>query len=179
MSRVRVLLALTLLATAGPLDGQSAEKRFTGVQVRLTTAPDSRETRGELLAVAGDTLWIASPHSEYPAPFRFADVSNARARTHEAGSGWTMKRVLLGWGLTSAGLMAACVQETSGCIAVPLVVAVPWSIIGGLAAWGNERGTWRRFPPGRLSELRPYARFPQGLPEGFSGRESTGTLPGF
>jgi len=165
MRAVRHLVAVLVLGLAGPLAGQSAEQRVRGAEIRLNSIPDRGEVRGELLAATGDTLWVEPARGGGLMPIAFGDVVTARVRAHGAGARWTGKWVALGWGVTSLGLFGACQQVDGFCGGVPLVVAIPWGLIGGIAAWSNESGTWLDFPRERFPELPGYARFPQGLPE--------------
>lgn len=166
MKRVVIISLVAVLGSPMPLAGQSAQDRVTGVAVRLQPGSQLSEVRGELLAVMADTVWLGPTTGEGPVPFAFEDIRRARVRAHGAGASWTLERVFLGWGLTTLGLLVACLQvENGGCVAVPLVTAIPWGIVGGLAAHSNEAGSWLGFPSHNLEGLRPYARFPQGLPE--------------
>lgn len=164
MTRMTMGMVLGVLALGGSLEAQSAERRTTGAGLRLNLGTGDTEMRGELLAVSVDSLWVGRPDGSRLA-LRLPDVAGVQVRTHGAGASWTLKRVLVGWGLTSLGMTVACMSESNGCEVVPFVMAVPWGLVGGVAAWTNERSTWQRFSPDHPAELRPYARFPQGLPE--------------
>ena len=177
MRMVLMVLIAGWFAVAGSLAAQSAERRVTGAEVRVNVRGYTADVRGELLAVMGDTVWVQRVGAPGSVPFAFDDVIAARVRAHGAGDSWTMRRVFMGWGATSLGLMVACVQaEAADCSAVLLVMAIPWGIIGGVAAISNESGTWLRFLQEELTALRPYSRFPQGLPASLRPRATLQSL---
>lgn len=164
MSTLRTILVLTGLLVASSLWAQSAERRFTGVDLRVRPFLESEEVRGELVAVTGDTVWLAGAGDVGPTPILFDRIESARARTHEFGSRKTLIMATIGWAATSFGLLVACGQvEGASCGFIPFAMALPWGLVGGIAAATNEARTWQDFAE-RLSELGAYARFPQGLP---------------
>lgn len=174
MRTVLLVLVAGGLGMAGPLAAQSPEHRVTGAEVLVNVRGHPGTVRGELLAVADDTVWVGRVGDQGVAPFPFPDVIAVRVRAHEAGASWTLRRVLAGWGSTSLGLTTACaLAQSPNCAVVPLVMAFPWGFLGGWAAMSNESGTWLRFQPQELTTLRPYARFPQGLPPSLLGTRET------
>lgn len=133
------------------------------LEFRLADA--SAPLRGELLAAERDSLWIL-PHSGPVRTLALAAVSEVRGQH----SGMTSRGILV-WatfgGLASGvALTAACATvEDASCGAVLPVTLGLWWLVGGLAAAVTGPG---RFTLPRAAEaLRPYARFPQGLPVNF------------
>ena len=122
-----------------------------------------REISGELLAVSPDFLWLGTGMAMDP--FSLQDVQQVEVRMHE----WGGKRVLLwvlGAGLGSAaGLAGACSGVSSNCGDVFAGVALSWAVVGGLTGVALHRSS-RRALPNSYDALRPYVRYPQGLPAG-------------
>jgi hypothetical protein len=129
-------------------------------KVKLTTG----ELEGELLSVSGDSLWILSSGTLHGHPL--GEVRELKVRMHNWGSGRALKWTLLG-GLGSAvALTAACnsVEGTSGCGGVLVSWSLVWGLIGGLAGTGLASSSQKKINPS-FEALRPYVRYPQGLPE--------------
>jgi len=74
----------------------------------------------------------------------------------------------LAGGLVTGGAMAgACASADGGnCGVVALVTAGAWLLVGALAAPAMESSSQDRFTRPVPDQVRPYARLPQGLPEG-------------
>jgi hypothetical protein len=75
-------------------------------------------------------------------------------------------------GVREIPLAAACkAADSSDCAQVGLVVAGIWLAAGGGAAVSLEKSTRMGLSPKEPEKLRPYARYPQGLPAGVDPRE--------
>lgn len=107
---------------------------------------------GELVAVSPDTIWVL-------------DGEGGRAvstRTILEGklTGWDTRPASLGWA-TFGGMLTTI---SNG---VFLVFTAPaWLIVGSLAAQSQSRLADLAVPRSDWTDLAPFARFPQGMPEG-------------
>jgi hypothetical protein len=163
-------LGATLLAVEGcatartgvPVMGRTVEI----TPVHRDDGEDVALLKGELLAVSTERLFVLS--SSGVRVVRQEEIDRVRVKLHgfdgrKAGT-WT----LIG-GLVTAGTLAgACssVESADSCGPVFGVAAAFWGLIGGAATLGLERSS-RVFARGAdLASLRPYARYPQGFPEG-------------
>lgn len=118
--------------------------------------------RGELLAARADSVWLLAEGRVISV--RMDEVTGARVVRHDFGAGKVAIWTLIGALATGGGLAIACNQVSDGCGGVFGGVALSWGIVGGLAAISLESS--RRVSVDPTEEaLRPYARFPQGLPE--------------
>lgn len=123
----------------------------------------SGEVKGELLAVSGDSVWVLS--NETRMALALQEVEGVDVQMHNWGAGR-----MLGWGLlagvgSAVALTAACnsVEETEGCGGVFLGWTVAWGLIGGVAGAFIAASSKKGLKPSPEA-LRPYVRYPQGLP---------------
>lgn len=78
---------------------------------------------------------------------------------------------LVGGLVSGVALTAACGSvEGAECGAVLPGVILSWGLVGGLSAATLSGSSSQRLAPEEWERLRPFARFPQGLPEGFPRR---------
>jgi hypothetical protein len=136
----------------------------------VTVVPESegREVKGELLTVGPDRLWVRekSGVTEVPLPA----VREVRVKRHGFGARRALTWALLGGLATGGVLTGACasVEGTGNCGTVGLAVVGVWLLVGALAAPSMESSSridlWKPTP----GQLRPFARLPQGLPEGLA-----------
>lgn len=165
------LLGLLVLPITGAmqsaLPAQSPEKRIEGVAVRLLGPAGT--LRGELVAATPDGIWIRDQSREFVL-VPLDQVQEARVRRHN----WTSRRILtwtgIAGGLTSVGMLAACTAfedpDSGGCGGVLVGWALAWLAVGGVSA-ALVSPAWQPVSPRNSEGLRPWARFPQGLPAGF------------
>ena len=157
---VVLALALTDCATAkAPLFGRAVE----------LSAPEALKTpkvKGELLAVGQEQLWVLEPTRVREVPL--SEIAQVRVRLHglsgkQAGM-WTLAGALL----TGAALTVACAAADSdnSCGGVFAFTALSWGLIGTLSTGSLEKSSRVVVRGPDFSSLRPYARYPQGLPEG-------------
>ncbi len=166
-----ILLAGMLLTPASmitgphPVEAQSPERRIHGASVELRDEVGRPLAQGELLAFARDTLWLLPSPDTLPVPYTADTFNQVRVRAFDSANTWVWS--LVGWGVTSVGLSAACASYGGGgCGGVPAVIAIPWGLIGGLAVGLRESRRWRVMRQPTSRHLAPYARFPQGRPGG-------------
>lgn len=186
-ARSRLLAGLMLLSgcasTGAPPDWlpkpEDAARDPYGawVEIRVRGTGEARRLRGELLAVDGDSLWILEAE-------RAGMVWTWREEPLAVG--WVSADcVKVSWfdpdqsGLVTWGLLGSLSTGTHG---VGLLISLPVWVFGSAAAVSQHvrtaivevcpdrlrthgwRGTSERVDP-PATQLRPYARFPAGMPE--------------
>ncbi len=107
---------------------------------------------GELIAVSADSVWLLRQDQILVIPT--AAVKQGKLTAYAAQTGplglWTVLGTL---STISNGWL--------------LLITAPMWILGGSISVGNEsRAAQGRSPALSWEELAPYARFPQGMPEG-------------
>ena len=117
-------------------------------------------------AVGTEQLWILEPTRVREVPLREVDQVRVRLHGLDGKRAWTW--TLAGAVLSGAALATACsqVEGDTNCGAVLAVSLLPWAAVGGLSAAGLEKSSRLLVRAPDLEALRPYARYPQGLPEG-------------
>ena len=163
--RPRVVAATLVLAlTTGC--ATTPKVPVVGRSVTVVPVGEGPKVKGELLAVGPDRLWVQGEGelTEVPLP----EVREVRVRRHPHGAGAAFRWAALG-GLATGGAMAgacASVEGNDNCGVVGLVFLGAWLLVGTLSAFSMESSSrldlWRPTP----EALRPFARLPQGLPEG-------------
>jgi hypothetical protein len=130
------------------------------VDLNIRTAPN---LSGELLAARGDSLWLLQVNGRVHTVF-LADVLQAKVPHGGLTSGKVLLWTVVGSVLSGALLTTACNRvEGTDCSFVMPTVLISWGVVGGISAAISGSGM-RSVNPGALA---PYARFPQGLPDGF------------
>jgi hypothetical protein len=136
----------------------------------VTVVPDGEKPRvkGELLAVGPHRLWIRG--EDGVAEVRLPAVREVRVKRHGFGARAAMTWALVGGVTTGGALAGACasVEGSENCGAAGLVVAGAWLLFGLLAAPSMESSSRIDLWKPTQEQLRPFARFPQGLPEGLA-----------
>jgi hypothetical protein len=166
--------AISLVLISAPLAGQENPFRVNnpipptelvlGRTAKIKSATGGLE--GELLSVSGDSLWVLSKSGVFG--MALGEVQGVDVRMHN----WTRKRALT-WnlvaGLGSAIAMTAACSSVDdmegGCGTVFLSWSLTWALVGGIAGAALAAGSNRRVLPSH-DALRPYVRYPQGLPDG-------------
>jgi hypothetical protein len=154
-------LVLTMAAT-GWAAAQELPPLARTLEFRLG---DTASLRGELLSAERDSLWILPPDGGVRV-VGLRDVSQVRRRLSGMSAGGILIWATLGGLASGGGLTAACANvEDTSCGAVLPVTLGLWWLAGGVAA--AVSGSGQRTVALTVNALRPYARFPQGLPDGF------------
>jgi hypothetical protein len=124
------------------------------IRIDYESGSSRQEVAGELLAVEPDTVYVLAGESVVAFPCEA--ILKARVAWFESGAG-----ILTAW--TFLGSLASFSNGYIGGLTLPL-----WIISGSIATGAQSRAPLvdYRLDQGRPSVLRPYARFPQGLPEG-------------
>jgi hypothetical protein len=161
LSLVALLLVLTTMlqacATARP---PSVLGRF----VKVLPRAGGQNVQGELLVAEPDCVVILGKDGihDVAAP----QIRQIRVRRHgfDGKKAWIW--TLVGAAVSGVGLGAACssVEDSGDCGVAGVAGAVPWLLFGGLSALATERSAFRSFDPDQTDRLRPFARYPQGLP---------------
>jgi hypothetical protein len=119
---------------------------------------------GELVAVQDSDLVVR--RSDGVAQVPLADVRAVEIKRHDWGRSRGLAWSLLGGAATGAALAASCASVSSGCGGVGAAVLATWLVVGGLSSLSMEASSRVRLSSPSAESLRPYARFPQGLPPG-------------
>lgn len=128
--------------------------------------------QGELIAVGSDTIWVLQQSL-----LRAKPLSSERridVRRHTFGFRRTMKWMAIAGVSTGVALMVSCMSYESsgdgggnsgGCLGVVPVTTLFFAAAGLLFGSINDYTTVHRFAPADSNLFRPYARYPQGLPD--------------
>ena len=122
------------------------------VELGIGSAEPERTVSGELLAVHQDSLFVFV-YGNLEA-YSITEIRQARVAWYESGAS-----MLMIW--TVAGSLASVSHGAFGMITLPL-----WILGGSLASASQSKSPFVDYDPGksRPESLRPYARFPQGIP---------------
>jgi hypothetical protein len=168
-----------LLVAGGPLGCVTGVARTSplGRPVQVQTSGERKPSAGELVALDEDQLLLRD--AQGPRRLAMAEVEKVRVQrtglTSKTGYQWTLMGALL----TGAGLAASCTSVSgNSCARVGAVTAGAWLVFGGLAAVTMDRSSYTTLRKPTVEQLKPYARFPQGLPPGFDLRLPTEARPG-
>lgn len=133
----------------------------------VTVEPDGEgpEVKGELLVVGPERLWVRE--SSEVAVLPLPGVRKVEVKRH----GWDGRRAgmwsLIGGLVTGGALTGACAAaDGDSCGGVGLITLGAWLLFGLLAAPSMGSSSRVDLPRPTADELRPFARFPQGWPEG-------------
>jgi hypothetical protein len=134
----------------------------------VTVVSEGRTTKGELLVVDKDALWLRAKDGVHELPLR--DVRDVRVKRHGFGARQALIWTGVGAAASGIGLSAACssVEGANNCGTVGAVTAGVWLLVGALAAPAFESSSRIDLPSPSAEALRPWARLPQGMPPGVS-----------
>jgi hypothetical protein len=159
-----VAVALVLVGCATALPPASV----LGRPVEVKPAKDvlGAPVKGELLAVSPEKIWVMGPDRASTLPLR--QIEEVRVPGHGLNArraGWW---VALGALVSGTVLALACssVEGNDSCGRVFIPVLVTWGALGVPSAKALADSSQLRVKPRDWDKLRPYARFPQGLPDG-------------
>jgi hypothetical protein len=175
--RVRVRIPMLAVVALFPLPGlgQSSQQLEPDEAVELvhgrqaTVRVEGATVKGELLAVTADSLWLLTPGAGLRV-LSMSSFDEVRVRRHDMTTGRALLWAAIGATITGVALSAACGQvDDADCGGLFPSVVLAWGVVGGLFSWRIGVSARHLLPPVE-AELRPYARFPQGLLPGFDGR---------
>jgi hypothetical protein len=171
--RITILVWMAM-AAFGAVDSAGAQGHQGGPPILgyrvVLEADDGGRTSGELIAVSLDSLWLL--HDDALTVFPLADMKQVNIRQSSFGAGKALLWSLIAGAISGVALTAACSSLDGDCGAVLPAVLISWAFIGGIAALAVEPARYTEFPAPRADVLRPYSRFPQGLPEGYRSEGS-------
>jgi hypothetical protein len=129
-------------------------------------ASGAPKVKGELVAVDQGRLWVRT--KDGVRDLDPASVREVRVRRHNLTGGWAVRWGLIGGAISGVALAASCssVEGTDGggCAGVGVGAAAVWALVGFLAAPSLEASSQLSLDP-ESARLKPYARFPAGLPK--------------
>ncbi|HEX6670337.1 MAG TPA: hypothetical protein VF061_12290, partial [Gemmatimonadales bacterium] len=121
------------------------------IEVDYSEGQEVRRAAGELIAASADSLWVLD--TTRPLVISTAAVRSGKLFGYSPRTG-----NLAGW--TVAGVVSTISNGVFLVITAPL-----WAITGGIAIGSEVRAARRDVAPLGWAELRPFARFPQGMPD--------------
>ncbi len=167
MKRHMPIVALLLVLTTLVQGCATARPSVFGRDVKLVPRGDGPRVQGELLVAEPERVVILAKDGIHDVAT--PQVRQIRVRRHgfDGKKAWIW--TLVGAAVSGVGLGAACstVEDSGDCGVAGVAGAVPWLLFGGLSALATERSAFRSFDPGQTERLRPFARYPQGLPSEF------------
>jgi hypothetical protein len=168
-----VLAAMSLFATGCVIPGPQISPY--GRQATTRFAGGGEVIRGELLAATSDTVWFLENGviSRYPT----RDLSDIAVRRHPFTAQRAFTAMMIGGGVTAVAMMVACGrynampnEGNTECGPVLPVTLLLYALPGLLFATGQHYNSQIRMAPSEVDRLRPYARFPQGIPDSVRAR---------
>lgn len=144
-----------------------------GRPVTVVPAPGSggERVKGELIAVEPEKIWVLGKEHVVEVPV--SAIQELRVQRHRLDTrrGWAWTGI--GALVTGGALALACssVKGNNNCGGVFAGVALSWVVLGGLPSTALDHSATIRLKQPEPEELRPYARFPQGPPEGLDLRQ--------
>ena len=164
-ARVYLWAGLATAVAGAACAGSSAPKEWLpkpveaqatayGGWIELThqSSAKPRLTEGELIAVSADSVWVLSDSQGVVIPT--SAVGKGKLTVYAAQTGTLRAWTVLG---------ALSTLSNGGFL---IFTAPMWIIGGSIATGGESRAAERKHPPLTWTELAPFARFPQGMPEG-------------
>ena len=166
MRAASLLVPVALLTTIG------CQPTRRPPQLGITTAvmmTDRVVHRGELLAVHRDSLVLAVGDSLRWLPLD--RILRASIDRRVLGVGPSMRGMMMVGVGTGLALTIACMSaDSDGCAASILPMTVGAGLlVGFLGGAETERFRYATFEPPTAGQLRPWARYPQGMPAGLGG----------
>ena len=120
--------------------------------------------KGELIAVSADSVWLRSEAALQG--WAMSEVQRVYVQTNDMTAGRALTWSAIGAVVTGVTLFAACESVNEGdCGQVLGVMALVWGVFGGTSAILLDQSSKRAVTPAQWEALRPYARFPQGVPD--------------
>jgi hypothetical protein len=168
MAKLAVLLVVTTVLQGCAMGRMTPS--VLGRDVKVLPRADGPKVQGELLVVDADRVVVLAKDGIHDVAI--PQIREVRVRRHGFVGGKAWVWTLVGAAVSGVGLAVACssVEDTDGCAGAGLAGAVPWLLVGGLASLSAERTAFRAFDAGQPDVLRPFARYPQGLPPEFDLR---------
>ena len=163
-----LLLLVSTLGSAACVTGRYAVSPYgRRVEVVPVSGAANSSVSGELIAVSADSVWVLAHLGLVTMPLTQVDA--VRVARHGFTAGKALLWSAVAGTISGVALTAACgaAGEGSDCAGVFPSVLVSWGIVGGIAAATVSGSAHQRLGRTEWEQLRPYARFPQGIPEQF------------
>jgi hypothetical protein len=164
--RSRSILAVVLGAACALPGCASSAPDVLGRQVRLVPRePRAGKPDGELLAVQDGRVWLRTKQGvrDFPA----ADYRGVQVERHDFGR-FTRRFALIGGAVSFAALTASCSSVegngVGGCAAAGALVGGILALTGYVSSMSLDASSRVQVSPSDGALLRPYARFPAGMP---------------
>jgi hypothetical protein len=140
-----------------------------GRQVQITPRADAEshsKVQGELLAVEPGKIWVLGKERVVTVPLDA--VQEIKVQRHSMTGSRVGVWSAIGALVTGGALALACssVEGNNDCGKVFLAVGATWAVVGALSAPSLGSSSAMPFYHPKQEDLQPFARFPQGLPEG-------------
>jgi len=168
MRRWVSLVLMLVLATAPIGCATGGGVPVGGRHVQVTPRPDagSKRVEGELLAVDEEKIWVLGKEQVITIPL--GTVRQVNLQRHSMTAGRVGLWSAIGAVVTGGALAIACqsVEGNSDCGGALLAVGATWALGRTIAATTVRSSGKIQLDDPRTRSLQPYARFPQGLPEG-------------
>ncbi|MBM3328223.1 MAG: hypothetical protein FJY67_01960 [Calditrichaeota bacterium] len=130
-----------------PVKGRIIEVTYHGYYGRTSR-------KGELLAVTSDSLYFLL--NRYVTALPQTSITKIEMQVHNI----TGSKIML-W--TLGGMLSTVSHGFVLGLTAPL-----WLIVGSFSAVSAAHGSWKAYKLADWDNLRAFARYPQGLPEGFN-----------
>lgn len=160
------ICAALLAASPGASRAQASSPLSPlGTEVRLMI--NEQESRGELLAVSTDSLWIETKSRTVALPR--LGLAKVEYRRHKFGARRVLATGLIISGVSTLGIVAACnspevSMSASECGSVTAGWLAATSVLSLLSSGIGQGNDWKTLLPEQFDQLVAHARFPQGLP---------------
>jgi len=163
--RAAPLAALALLATV------ACHPTPRPPQLGITTLvvmTDLSRHEGELLAVHRDSLVLMVGNTLRWLPL--SGIKSAMIDRRVLGVSASVRGMALAGLATGTALMISCMSaDSEACVVlIPIGVGVG-VIVGFIFGLETDRFRYATFTAPTAEQLRPWARYPQGMPEGYGG----------
>jgi hypothetical protein len=166
ITTLTLMTVVMLLAALSPAAGQghAGGPPILGYHVVLRDDAGVWGT-GELIAVSPDSLWLLDDDALSAFPLARMRRVDVRESSFSAGTAllWSLAAGLI----SGAALTAACESVSGDCGAVLPTVLLSWTFFGTIGGLAVQPSRYTELPAPAADQLRPYARFPQGMPDSF------------
>ena len=172
MRQARRLVATTVALLMATGCASTPKVQVAGRTVTVEPDGEGHEVKGELLVVGPERLWVREAHEV--AEVSLPGVRKVKVKRHSWDGHRAGLWALMGGLVTGGALTGACAAaDGDSCGGVGLIMLGSWLLFGLLAAPSMESSSHIDLPRPTAEELRPFARFPQGWPEGVTPAELT------
>ncbi|MBI1966673.1 MAG: hypothetical protein HYS40_01670 [Gemmatimonadetes bacterium] len=158
------IVAAGVVSATGCVMGTGAGSVYGRPAIVMPSGESRRPAMtGELIAASSDSLWVLADSGLASLPLAAAD--HVRVQRHNFGGGKGLVWTLIGGVVTGGALTSACSSVQGDCGGVFVAVAVMWGLVGGVSSLSLEASSKTTIAGPPWEGLRPYARYPQGLPD--------------